>query len=395
MTNLAEIVLPSGTETVRAGDIPGLLAEAVHPPTPDGTRRFLRSLLKQAKDKPDSMPLPLTDDDWSALHRIWGGLPSYHEGMRDWELEPYLDAIENTEQEFGWSLVTVWRDDDLNNAIARVAAEEEYRKVLEKAVREGELLVRSRLTLAPEPFPCGEQLKRAMVTVEDLEQYAARFKVGVRIAEQPPLETAYEQQAAAKRAAGRYTLEEAARELEKETGERASEMLKKLIEAVESRTLPVYEPGRRARYFPKTIRPFYEETHWDDLNTWLDQNEKRVEWRFPRPATAAREGGAESGAEKFSRAGLGRKEVLAADWPLFGAFSQTSLDRALSEPPKWLLPARIAKGQAGKMSSTWNPALIADCLVEVGHAKKLALTGFIRNHFPDWLAEWEEYMALR
>lgn len=285
-TNLAEIVLPYGTTTVTVGKIPALLAEALHPSAPEGVPRVLESLLKQDKSNPDSMALRLTDDDWNVLHGIWAGLPSYREGMHEWELQKYLEALESTEQEFGWRLVPVWRDDDLNNAIARIAAEAEHGKMLEKAVREGELLVRSPLTLAQESFPYGEQLKRAVVVIEDLEQYAARFKVGVRIAERSRFVNADEAQAAAKQRAGRYTLEEAANALEQNTGERADVMLKKLMVAAERGELPVYARGENARYlygpgYASCVREFYEEARWNELNDWLRKNEPYIKWSFP------------------------------------------------------------------------------------------------------------------
>lgn len=93
----------------------------------------------------------------------------------------------------------------------------------------------------------------------------------------------YAQQAVDKRNAGRYTLEEAATMLEKETGERGAEMLGKLMQAVRDGALAVHEPGKQARYQSDTIYEFYEEAYWNDLNDWLKANEPRIAWRFPDP----------------------------------------------------------------------------------------------------------------
>jgi hypothetical protein len=48
----------------------------------------------------------------------------------------------------------------------------------------------------------------------------------------------------------------------------------------------VYEPGRRARYYPSVPHELYEEAYWDDLNAWLAAEESRIQWRFPSPARA-------------------------------------------------------------------------------------------------------------
>ena len=81
-----------------------------------------------------------------------------------------------------------------------------------------------------------------------------------------------------------YTLEEAARALEKFAGERFDTVLESLSRAVAERILPVYERGRNARYFSPTVRDWYEQAHWDDLNRWLSECEPRIEWHFPSPS---------------------------------------------------------------------------------------------------------------
>lgn len=96
------------------------------------------------------------------------------------------------------------------------------------------------------------------------------------------------EQEAAKKAVGRYTLEEAAGILAA-AGERIETMLATLAKAIEAGTLSTYEPGRKARtrYDPTKslsyVRPFYEEIYWNDLNGWLTEHEPHVSYRFPRP----------------------------------------------------------------------------------------------------------------
>ena len=88
-------------------------------------------------------------------------------------------------------------------------------------------------------------------------------------------------------------------------------------------------------------------------------------------------------------AGIDKQGILAYDWPLLGNFNQDSLSAALSDVPKWLLPARVSEGAPGKASALWNPAQVAVCLVEKRYTNAKALTTHIRNHFPDWFGEWE------
>lgn len=92
-------------------------------------------------------------------------------------------------------------------------------------------------------------------------------------------------------AKGRYTLKQAAELLEKEGDERQSAILRKLCDAALAGDLPVYEPGRNARYEygpgkdAKQVRDFYEEARWDELNTWLAKDDQRhITFRFPLPS---------------------------------------------------------------------------------------------------------------
>lgn len=95
----------------------------------------------------------------------------------------------------------------------------------------------------------------------------------------------------AKVEAGRYTLVEAAKHIAEATNERLDEITAKLMDSVFAGGLPVYEPGKKARYrygkgFASCVRDFYEEAYWNDLNKWLEANEPQVEYKFPAPVGA-------------------------------------------------------------------------------------------------------------
>jgi hypothetical protein len=79
----------------------------------------------------------------------------------------------------------------------------------------------------------------------------------------------------------RYTLEMAARVISEQTGEKDKDIQSLLIAAVQEGKLPVCKPGSDVYYKPSTVREFYEEAFWDDLNIWMDEFLPRIKWRFP------------------------------------------------------------------------------------------------------------------
>jgi hypothetical protein len=117
----------------------------------------------------------------------------------------------------------------------------------------------------------------------ELRYSGLKVKRGDALAIWPCWSEVETQLCAARRAAGRYQLREAAEEIAQHTGERADVLVKKLMQAVSSAAIPVYRPGESQTYMPETVRDFYEEAHAGDLNAWLLQNEPRIAWRFPFP----------------------------------------------------------------------------------------------------------------
>lgn len=144
-----------------------------------------------------------------------------------------------------------------------------------------------------------------------LDETNSQTQAPMRIYSWPGIEAEQER---ARREAGRYTIREAAEQLQIHAGERADTMIEKLSMAAFGGNLPVHLPGEKARhaypqdgivrsnvsalpggvsYFAGTdwrqhVRDFYEEAYWDDLNAWLSENEPRIDWRFPNPHQLSR-----------------------------------------------------------------------------------------------------------
>jgi hypothetical protein len=154
------------------------------------------------------------------------------------------------------------------------------------------------------PLPCTLGTLRAFVAEAGLLGCINEFEVDKMLAEQFTFRGitgvtsldhhAHEenqQELARRRKEGRYTLEEAALFIRDATGERADELLRKLMAAAGSGAMPVYEPGKQGKYrygegFASRVRHFYEEARWCDLNKWLAENEPLIIFSFPDPNTS-------------------------------------------------------------------------------------------------------------
>lgn len=198
------------------------------------------------------------------------------------------------------------------------------------------------------------------------------------------LNAAIEQVEGIKREHGRYTLEEAALFIGKQTGERAEGIKNKLIAAVEKRELVTYAPGSFVKNDSKITRDFYEHVYWNDLNEWLEKNEPRLDCKFPNPDAPAAK------VEAVKRS-ITKQQVI-------NTFEDIHLDRngwnnALSDVPKWIEPCRVTLGRKGDKTSpaTWNPVLIAAALIDKGITPKQLNAVFV--HLKDWADEWREVSA--
>ncbi len=221
-----------------------------------------------------------------------------------------------------------------------------------------------------------------------------------------PYWTAKEQSAnnpdaeAARRAEGRYTLREAAKEIARQGRADWREIAGRLKADWASGKLPVFGPGSTVTCTPSSagLHPDYLEVNAAALNAWLGENEPAFLWRFPRPETAATpsepdaDGGTARQDEDPQHAGVPLQSIKAAPWPLPFRYAKKSFHRDLSDPPKWMQGARMSRGSSGRgrQSSTWNPALLAECLATKKSANRGLLAQFIKLSFPAYLAQWDD-----
>jgi len=102
---------------------------------------------------------------------------------------------------------------------------------------------------------------------------------------EPAEETAREE--AIRRAAGRYTLREAAKEIARNGRGDRPDVLRKLKTAWAAGKLVAFRPGSELQCelgdASARLHPDYLEAYWGDLNKWLAENQPRVAWQFPEP----------------------------------------------------------------------------------------------------------------
>lgn len=168
---------------VQFGQIPRLIAEAIHPPAQEAAEDTVSGLLKMPRET-DSIPAargePLSEDDLALLHAVWAHLPPYRDHMTFSEWAPYADAFEHAKHPPDWTLHPLRNSPSLNAGLGRIVAEQEHREALPAAIRTGALMPLSAAML-PIPDAVGDYLLRASVTVQNLREYVARFSIEVQV----------------------------------------------------------------------------------------------------------------------------------------------------------------------------------------------------------------------
>ena len=191
---------------------------------------------------------------------------------------------------------------------------------------------------------------------------------------------------------GRYQIEEAAEFISKYGDVKYELIEKKLKDAINIGDLDTYPTGQNIiREVEKS--EIWDDAYWDDLNEWLDKNEKRITWRFEKPSHASQSKQTSINALPIIQAEAIKKLTKQ---PVINAFENVYWNRDqwnkyLASPPNWLLPCRVAKGTKS-VSATWNPVQIGLALMD----KKITLKqlDLVFWGLKDWKAEWQEKTEL-
>lgn len=134
---------------------------------------------------------------------------------------------------------------------------------------------------------------------------------------------------------------------------------------------------------------FIQEEPSEYVREWLGK-----EWQAtPSPESA----GSETTSPR-PQDGLTARAILAHPWPVPDG---VDLEKLLADGrAKWLATACVSRGSPGKAASLWNPARLAYCMESASKGKRWKaehhrLNKFIREHFDDWVDEWERLCEYR
>ena len=221
---------------------------------------------------------------------------------------------------------------------------------------------------------------------------------------------AVQRQEQARKAAGRYTFEEAAEHLQR-AGESYQTMLARLKEAAGKErdtkgALPTHNPGREVRNVygagdgrVSCVRVFYEHVYWDDLNRWLDETERRITFRFPAPMSAApaQTSQTRSAGSKAIRALGGHVRWFRSEWNIKGIKKLTAKEKAegrarsdektIRSDLKEAAQTEKSEGQAQPFATDWWPNASRLIPAPVACHSRLHYEDAARRlpHFSRWL----------
>lgn len=115
---------------------------------------------------------------------------------------------------------------------------------------------------------------------------------------------ACQERAPERRAAGRYTIDEATRLIRESAGhDVASGIGSALSRAVTAGSIPTYAPGSMVKHEQRgsAAGADWLELYGDDLNVWLEQAAPRLDFRFPSSVAASNDSGDESQEQRQGR----------------------------------------------------------------------------------------------
>lgn len=187
---LKNIVLPTGTLTVKVREIAALFATAIHPEVPDDAPREIIEIKKMPVTEANkrhwcgegtqAFPVRLTVDDLAMLEQTcWKHLPKLALPIAEEAWKPYVESFTSSNIA-DWQLIITMQNPAMNRRVLLDMTVDKYAVEVRNAAQRGELEPRDMETLQPVPQASGEQLLNAFVTVENLREYAARFLIGIQ-----------------------------------------------------------------------------------------------------------------------------------------------------------------------------------------------------------------------
>jgi len=286
----AEIQLPFGTLFVPLKGIPGIFALALYPAENDGSWRMLRGFKKRfppaLSASFENPELDLDHIDWALLDKIFPSPPPFRKRMFDVDWQQYETTFENSKDKPQWQLVPIWDNREKDSQRLRIETEIAVLSDLMDSLRSGAFADPieglSRTQSAPIQFESGQ------FSIDELTRFAAKFHLAVRVA--PSSERTH---VSVNWNAGRYTIEEAARELSAYTGRAFDRCLELIVNGVKQGHLPLKNPrdfGDKLPYaVPSVVRVWYEHVTNTDLNSWLESNsEWGIKYRFATESVPVR-----------------------------------------------------------------------------------------------------------
>ena len=230
--------------------------------------------------------------------------------------------------------------------IKRAVCRDAHSDALKVAVGTGRVTPLNPISFVAEPGRTRESLEEALISREDFKRFAATVAIGVGIEDdEVENEFGYTINGAAKALAAKYELP-------------INELREQIFDATKQVKLQVRNPRTGIPYVPESRRTFYERVRVPDLNAWLDASGLHYSLDSEFGTTEVQTGIAQS-----MTTTIDKTQVVLC----FSVFPDLKRNKAfwknrLSDPPKWLLVARISPGGANR-SARWDPVLLAAALL--------------------------------
>ncbi len=164
---------------IQLEDVPALLANALYPHLPE-LPYVLQAFTKHLGQGPTSRGACCDDKDLAAVARLSGPPPPRGEAIAREALDAYLTRFNASPNRPDWSLGASVINRDLDDAINRMAAEEQHRRALKAAIRSGVVVALSHARV-PLNQSIREALNLGQIFVDDFRKYAKTFGIAVRI----------------------------------------------------------------------------------------------------------------------------------------------------------------------------------------------------------------------